>query len=237
MSITFTPIQDGQDGLGVRNELNDVISALVQFVNDPAAEDDQSRWEENGATGISPKDNKKPIMTSFEAVGGTVDFLTVSDELKVTAHSGHTGIKPAGFNADGELVPWDMEGEEETPEGFTSFGPGLKHVTGTEHNINPVYPHIMVGKFEGTGANVDIYLPNANTSNGLEVTVRKISHEGNSVTVYVSGAEVIPTNIILNDAFESEITTTTKGAWIKLRCDGMQWWVTSDSGNWQLATT
>ena len=226
MSIVWNNITDAEGGLDVRNKLNNVIAALVGFVNDPAAEDDQSRWEENGATGISPKDDKKPIMTSFEALSGAVDFLTVSDELKVTAHSGHTGIKPAGFNADGELVPFE---DEEAPEfaGQSPLGRGTDIVDSQEHTVNLMRPHVIVVE----GLNTNVYLPDSVNAGNADITLRKSSDTDNAVTLYATGAF---DDIFFDGATATEITTTTFKSWVRLKCKGQRWYILTDSGNWIL---
>ena len=190
----------------------------------------ESLWEENGATGISPKDDKKPIMTSFEAISGTVDFLTVSDELKVTAHSGHTGIKPAGFNADGELVPWDSE-EEEEEDGDAHQGRRVQILQGgnTPHTVVLTYPNILVANPD---VNTVITLPDPGDANNAEITVKKIISGSYAVTIYSAGSVSGPFVIDnINEQFGG-LTTITQGAWIKLKSSGGHWWVLQDDGNW-----
>lgn len=234
MSITFTPIQDEQDGLDVRNELNDVISALVQFANDPDPEDDQSKWEEHGATDIKPKDSKGVHTPSIESASGAIDFLTISDELKVTAHSGHTGVKPAGFNADGELVPWDSE-EEEEEDGDAHQGRRVQILQGgnTPHTVVLTYPNILVANPD---VNTVITLPEPGDANNAEITVKKIISGSYAVTIYSAGSVSNPfVTDNINEQFEG-LTTITQGAWIKLKSSVGYWWVLQDDGNWSPTT-
>ncbi len=48
MALVFDPIQSGEDGGSVRSKLNDAITALVNFANNPSEDISQSKWEAEG---------------------------------------------------------------------------------------------------------------------------------------------------------------------------------------------
>ena len=283
MSIAWNDILNNEGGLSVRTKLNNAIAALVNFVNSPSEEDNQSKWEEESADDVKPK-NDKGVVTPRLQVGDKVSAnsaglfiddvkdsytwgaqdllgqrasdasmfprkvvrsewgkllrLTIghSDYPELSAlymekYSGHTGIKPAGFNSDGELVPWDEEEDGESPQGN-----GSKIVTSEAHSVSFMAPNILC-YFAG---NTDIHLPNLTLNDTLEVVVRKCVDDANAVAIHMGNVD-----IIMGGQTGHAIETIEYGAWVRLKAvpttiaeqRTIRWYVLEDGGTWAVDNT
>lgn len=114
-----------------------------------------------------------------------------------------------------------------TPVPVNPIFPGMDVETGTTRLIQSNKSVIVASPEEEE--NVNFSLPEASEVVNQEVVIRKGNHDGDALTINVSGDD----KIYLNNAQADGITTDDIGSWVMLKSDGKDWHVIMNSDNWE----
>lgn len=158
---------------------------------------------------------------SIDLPDGTYQYIGHFD--KYNSISGSITVDGGAVTFNVELSPQFNIEEADVVEGRGS----LRKVSGSEDNLTLRRPVAVVERDE----NYDLTLPNPAEVSTAEMSARK-SKSGGALTLNAEGG------FVLDDEHGDVLTTTTKGAWVKVKAmevDGtMRWVIILDSGDWEL---
>ena len=227
--MNWTNIFNGEGGQSVRNKINDAMNAISDFINDPSAEEEQSRWEASGETGIAPKDSKEIHGTHAEIAtaifGGNIEVdsagnLVIQDQAPSIGHS------PLRVDSDGRVYAAVVTA---TP-GEVEVGRDAVVVNESAHAADLDTPTMLV-VYDGQ---CDISLEDAPTRRTAEFTVRKAKGTG-VVTLNAN-------SIIMDDAEGGVLQLSGLGSWATVKAvvnttvspSSSDWWVVKHGGTVQI---
>ncbi len=106
---TWIDIDNGEGGSSVRNKINAAFQHLFGWIANPPEEEDQSKWQEQGANDITPKDEKGVVAPTINAGQGAfseidVAGFTVATDGKIFAdHLKEVVPMPLLIDTDGRI--------------------------------------------------------------------------------------------------------------------------------------